>query len=69
MAEKEASEELLKLQQEEAALDDQLEALNKEMKDLDVQEEEFWEKSNEYQISLQQFQNERDVSRIRTLNG
>ncbi|KAK4521818.1 uncharacterized protein ATC70_004355 [Mucor velutinosus] len=60
LAEKEASEELLKLQQEEAALDEELEALNKEMRGLDVQEEEFWEKSNEYQISLQQFQNERD---------
>lgn len=60
LAEKEATEELLKLQQEEEALDKELEALNGEMKDLDTQEEEFWEKSNEYQINLQHFQNERD---------
>ncbi|CEP18604.1 hypothetical protein [Parasitella parasitica] len=60
LAEKEASEELLKLQQEEEALDEELIALNNELKDLDAQEQEFWEKSNEYQISLQHFQNERD---------
>ncbi|KAI8643482.1 autophagy protein Apg6-domain-containing protein [Parasitella parasitica] len=60
LAEKEASEELLKLQQEEEALDKELEELKNEMEDLDAQEEEFWEKSNEYQTSLQHFQNERD---------
>ncbi|KAI9478225.1 MAG: autophagy protein Apg6-domain-containing protein [Benjaminiella poitrasii] len=60
LAEQEASEELRKLEEEEEKLDKELEALENEMKELDRQEEEFWETTNEYQISLQNFQNERD---------
>lgn len=60
LAEKEASAELEQLQQEEARLDHELRALDDDMQDLDRQQEIFWEKSNEYQLNLQQFQKERD---------
>lgn len=60
LAEKEAAAELAQLQEEEARLDEELGALNDDMQDLDRQQEMFWDKSNEYQLHLQQFQNERD---------
>lgn len=42
-----------------------MKALEDEMKDLDKQEEDFWEKSNEYQLNLQNFQNERDAINLK----
>jgi beclin 1 len=60
LAEAEAAAELEQLQQEEARLDQELQALDEDMQDLDRQQDMFWEKSNAYQLNLQQFQNERD---------
>ncbi|KAI9030796.1 autophagy protein Apg6-domain-containing protein [Phycomyces nitens] len=51
------------LKQEEAKRDGlakQLEEMENEMKELNERDEEFWEKSNAYQLSLQTFQNQRD---------
>ncbi|KAI8067644.1 autophagy protein Apg6-domain-containing protein [Gilbertella persicaria] len=60
LAEKEAEDELDKLKQEEQALDSQLQSLQDQMQRLDKEEQGFWEQCNQYQISLQTFQNERD---------
>jgi beclin 1 len=46
-------------------LDAEIEALEKQAQDLDRQEQAFWEKSNEYQIELQNFQNERDAVNLK----
>lgn len=50
----------MKLQEEEEKLDKELQALEDEMNGLDEEEQEFWDKSIEYQMNLQNFQNERD---------
>lgn len=65
VAEEEATAELLKLKQEEEALDKEMKALDDEMEALDREEEDFWEKSNNYQMNLQNFQNERDTINLK----
>lgn len=48
------------MQEEHEAVTKELKELEKEMQELDEREREFWDECNEYQIKLQNFQNERD---------
>ncbi|KAM7202392.1 Autophagy protein Apg6 domain containing protein [Rhypophila sp. PSN 637] len=59
-AEADAKEELLRLEEEKAALDAELAALEKESAQLDSQEEAFWRERNAFASKLADFQNERD---------
>ncbi|KAI8369425.1 autophagy protein Apg6-domain-containing protein [Radiomyces spectabilis] len=60
LQEDEAYKELAKTEEERKALALELAQLEKEMEALDKEQEHFWDKTNEYQITLQTFQNERD---------
>ncbi|KAI7878950.1 APG6-domain-containing protein [Lichtheimia hyalospora FSU 10163] len=59
-AEKEALAELTKVQGEHELVQQELEELERELKALDDREERFWEQYNDYEIKLENFQNERD---------
>ncbi|KAI8626696.1 autophagy protein Apg6-domain-containing protein [Xylariaceae sp. FL1651] len=58
--EEESMQELLKLEQEKAALDDEIMALEEESHKLDAEEEKFWRERNAFATKLSEFQNERD---------
>ncbi|ORZ03492.1 autophagy protein Apg6-domain-containing protein [Syncephalastrum racemosum] len=60
LAEEEAQDELDDQRNEYNAVTRELEQLEKEMESLDQEEREYWNQCNQYQIDLQNFQNERD---------
>ncbi|KAK0633003.1 autophagy protein Apg6-domain-containing protein [Immersiella caudata] len=59
-AEEEARKELMKLEDERAAMDAELSTLEEESRQLDTQEEAFWRERNAFATRLSDFQNERD---------
>ena len=58
--EAEAFAELLRLEKEKAALDDEIAALEDESHRVDLDEEQFWRERNAFASRLADFQNERD---------
>jgi len=52
--------ELVKLEQEKAAVDDEIAGLEDEARQLDLEEERFWCERNAFALKLSEFQNERD---------
>jgi beclin 1 len=54
-----ANDTLRKTEEERDALQKELEGLGAESKKLEEEEEEFWQKSNEFQLKLQRFHNEK----------
>lgn len=59
-AEETAFAELQKLEQEKAAVDDEIAELENEARLLDKEEEKFWRERNAFTLTLSSFQNERD---------
>ncbi len=59
-AEAAAFAELIKLEQEKAAVDDEIADLEEEARQLDLEEEKFWRERNAFALTLSEFQNERD---------
>ncbi|KAI9311067.1 autophagy protein Apg6-domain-containing protein [Dichotomocladium elegans] len=59
-AEAEALEELSRAQADHEAVMQELEEMEKEMEALDERERRFWQEFNEYELKLENFQNERD---------
>ncbi|KAI9774459.1 MAG: autophagy protein 6 [Candelina submexicana] len=64
-AEESAFAELLKLEQEKAAVDDEIAELEEEASQLDIEEERFWRERNAFAMTLSSFQNERDSINLR----
>lgn len=58
--EAEATAELLRLEKEKEAADEEIIALEEEARQLDAEEEDFWRARNEFAAQLADFQNERD---------
>ena len=52
--------ELVKFEQEKAAVDDEIASLEEEARLLDLEEERFWRERNAFALTLSEFQNERD---------
>ena len=59
-AEAAAFAELVKLEQDKAAVDDEIASLEEEARQLDLEEEKFWRERNAFALTLSEFQNERD---------
>lgn len=59
-AEAAAFAELVKLEKEKAAVDDEIAGLEEEARQLDLEEEKFWRERNAFALTLSEFQNERD---------
>ncbi len=59
-AEAAAFAELVKLEQEKAAVEDEIASLEEEARQLDLEEEKFWRDRNAFALTLSEFQNERD---------
>jgi beclin 1 len=55
-----ANDTLRKTEEERDVLQKELEELEAESKKLEEEEEKFWQKSNEFQLRMQAFHNERD---------
>ncbi|KAI9719982.1 MAG: hypothetical protein M1812_003107 [Candelaria pacifica] len=64
-AEESAFAELLKLEQEKAAVDDEIAELEEEARLLDLEELKFWRERNAFSMMLSSFQNERDSMNLR----
>lgn len=64
-AEQAAFAELVQLEKEKAALDEEIGRLEEESRELDMEEEQFWRDRNAFALTLADFQNERDALNMR----
>ncbi|KAL5361704.1 autophagy protein Apg6-domain-containing protein [Aspergillus floccosus] len=64
-AEQAAFAELVQLEKEKAALDEEIGRLEEESRELDLEEEQFWRDRNAFALTLADFQNERDALNMR----
>lgn len=64
-AEEAAFAELVELEKEKAALDEEIAGLEEGSRQLDVDEEAFWRDRNSFTLTLSDFQNERDSLNMR----
>ncbi|KAL4890631.1 autophagy protein Apg6-domain-containing protein [Aspergillus ambiguus] len=64
-AEQSAFAELVSLEKEKAALDEEIGRLEEESRELDMEEENFWRERNAFALTLADFQNERDALNMR----
>ncbi|OJJ46095.1 hypothetical protein ASPZODRAFT_133085 [Penicilliopsis zonata CBS 506.65] len=64
-AEEAAYTELLELERDRAAVDEEIAALEEESRQLDLEEEQFWRDRNAFALTLGEFQKERDALNMR----
>lgn len=60
-AESDAFEQLLALEKDKAAVDNEIAGLEDESRQLDLEEKQFWRDRNAFALTLSEFQNERDA--------